>query len=84
MTAKPSVETLGYSRTSLRDNDRRPGQGNFRKGLGLEQWLPVPPPITHSAFRTARLVPLALSDHPVIIDIPTVPSKGYLRTPAAR
>src|SRR5271157_2889731 len=35
LTAKPSVETLGYSRTSLRDNDRRPGQGNFRKALGF-------------------------------------------------
>ena len=45
MTAKPSVETLGYSRTSLRDNDRRPGQGNFRKALrlswGLAAWLPL-------------------------------------------
>jgi len=30
-----SYETLGYSRTSLRDNDRRPGQGNFRKALTL-------------------------------------------------
>ena len=34
-TAKPSVETLGYSRMSLRDNGRRPGQGNFRKALVL-------------------------------------------------
>ena len=31
----PSVETLGYSRMSLRDNDRRPGQGNFQKALAL-------------------------------------------------
>jgi len=35
LTAKPSVETLGYSRTSLRDDDRRPGRGNFRKALGF-------------------------------------------------
>jgi len=35
MTAKPSVETLGYSRMSLRDNDLRPGQGNFRKAVSL-------------------------------------------------
>jgi len=35
LTAKPSVETLGYSRMSLRDKDRRPGQGDFRKALGL-------------------------------------------------
>src|ERR1022692_2264646 len=34
LTAKPSVETLGYSRMSLRDKDRRPGQGSFREGLG--------------------------------------------------
>ena len=34
-TAKPSVETLGYSRMSLRDKDRRAGQGNFRKALNL-------------------------------------------------
>jgi len=44
LTAKPSVETLGYSRMSLRDKDRRPGQGNFRKALllgplGVHQWL---------------------------------------------
>ena len=37
MTAKPSVETLGYSRTSLRDNDRRAGQGNSRKALRLRE-----------------------------------------------
>jgi len=35
LTAKPSVETLGYSRMSLRDKDRRPGQGIFRKALVL-------------------------------------------------
>jgi hypothetical protein len=39
MTAKPSVETLGYSRMSLRDSDRRPGQGNFRKALNLNRIL---------------------------------------------
>ena len=31
LSAKPGVETPGYSRMSLRHNDRRPGQGNFRK-----------------------------------------------------
>jgi hypothetical protein len=41
LTAKPSVETLGYSRTSLRDNDRRPGQGNLRKGLPLTGFEPT-------------------------------------------
>jgi len=35
LTAKPSVETLGYSRVSLRDKDRRPGQRDFRKAMGL-------------------------------------------------
>src|SRR5271157_4056652 len=35
LTAKPSVETLGYSRMSLRDKDRRSGRGNFRKALPL-------------------------------------------------
>ena len=34
MTAKPSVETLGYSRLSLRDKDHRPRQSDFRKALG--------------------------------------------------
>ena len=33
----PSVETLGYFRVSLRDNDRWPGQGNFREALVLCQ-----------------------------------------------
>ena len=33
LTAKPSVETLGYSRMSLRDKHRRPGQRDFRKAL---------------------------------------------------
>jgi len=37
LTAKPSVETLGYSRMSLRDKDRRPGQGDFRKALNLNR-----------------------------------------------
>jgi len=37
LTAKPSVETLGYSRMSLRDNNGRPGQGNFRKALHLNR-----------------------------------------------
>jgi len=35
LTAKPSVETLGYSRMSLRDKGRRPGQGHFREALPL-------------------------------------------------
>jgi len=35
MWVMTSVETLGYFRMSLRDSDRRPGQGNFRKALGL-------------------------------------------------
>ena len=34
LTAKPSVETLGYSRMSLRDKDCRPGRGDFRKASG--------------------------------------------------
>jgi len=33
LAAIPSVETLGYSRMSLRDKDRRPGQGDFRKAF---------------------------------------------------
>jgi len=35
LSAKPSVITPGYSRMSLRDKDRRPGQGDFRKALPL-------------------------------------------------
>src|SRR5271157_2958377 len=44
LTAKPSVETLGYFRMSLRDSDRRPGQGNFRKASALRT--------LHSALRS--------------------------------
>ena len=39
LTAKPSVETLGYSRMSLRDNDRRPGQGDSGTALELRRGL---------------------------------------------
>src|SRR5271157_5772278 len=39
LTAKPSVETLGCSRMSLRDKHRRPGQGDFRKALVLAALL---------------------------------------------
>ena len=35
LRAKPSVETLGYFRMSLRDEDRRLGRGSFRKALRL-------------------------------------------------
>jgi len=48
LTAKPSVETLGYSRMSLRDNNRRPRQGNFRKALGLGSPR-APRPTPHSS-----------------------------------
>jgi len=37
LTARPSVETLGYSRMSLRDKDRRSGRANFRKALPLNR-----------------------------------------------
>jgi len=36
LSATPSVETLGYSRMSLRGKDRRSGRGNFRKALPLK------------------------------------------------
>jgi len=35
-------EVWGYARMSLRDKDRRPGQGDFRKALGLARlWLVI-------------------------------------------
>ena len=56
MTAKLSVETLGYSRMSLRDSDRRAGQGNCRKARALRRHLqkePIQPiqPMEHLPFR---------------------------------
>jgi len=60
LAAKPSVETLGYYRVSLRDNGRRPGQGNFRKALvlaGAFHTMPLRPLINTVASARCKKAP---------------------------
>jgi len=82
ISAKPSVETLGYSRMSLRDKDRRSGRGNFRKALPLkrpceqnpgksrkipEKIKNIPPRLNHQTKRT-RAAADALAARPWTAD----------------
>ena len=62
LTAKPSVETLGYSRMSLRDNDRRPGQGHVQSGMGMS--APQPRPFQANSHRPIKEQIVTLSEYP--------------------
>ena len=75
MSAKPSVETLGYSRVSLRDKDRWPGQGRAPSGMRLS--APPPNPFQVNSHRSITKQLVARSEDKDYEDSPLAPNSTH-------